>query len=177
MTPRQQRDRRGTDRRGAALAAIWPSVARFQPRPCDTSGETLIVKPGRLVINNARRQDLVLPRSGRRLEPFELADDGIDGVRPRHPRIGVNPLPAKEEAQKVARGDRLDFGAEAVDRVAVNPGEQPALAPFVFGRPRREASAQGEAFGLESSETGREVLCLESKRRREPGREVLCLEA
>jgi hypothetical protein len=46
------------DRRGAALAAIWLSVARFQPRPCDTSGETLIVKPGRLKINNARRQDL-----------------------------------------------------------------------------------------------------------------------
>src|SRR3984893_17217618 len=144
MTARQQRDRRGTDRRGAARAAIWPSVARFQPRPCDTSGETLIVKPGRLVINNACRQDLALPRPGRRLEPFELADDGIARARPRQPRTGVNSLPAKEEAQEVARGDRLDFGAQALDRVAVNPGEQPTLAPFVLGRSRREASAQGE---------------------------------
>ena len=38
----------------------------------------MIVKPGWLVINNARRQDFALPRPGRCLEPFELADDGID---------------------------------------------------------------------------------------------------
>ena len=39
----------------------------------------------------------------------------------------------RQEAQEVARGDRLDLGAQALDRVAVDAREQPALAPFVVG--------------------------------------------
>ena len=157
MTPRQQGDRRGAHRRRVALAAVRSAVARPEPRPGDPSGQALIVEPARLVVGEARRQDLGLPGAGRRLEAFELRDDDLDRVRPLHARIGRDALPAEEEAQEVARGDRLDLGAQALDRVAVDPGEQPALAPFVRGRCRREAPAHGEAFGLERRERGRDL--------------------
>ena len=52
-------------------------------------------------------------------------------IGPLHARIRRDALPAQEETQEVARGDRLDLGAQSLDGVAVDPGEQPALAPFV----------------------------------------------
>ena len=151
----------GVVRTGAARRSLplRPPVARPEPRPGDASGEAEIVEPGRLVAGEARRQDLALPGAGRRLEALELADDDFDRVRPRHARIGGDPLPVEQEAQEVARGDRLDLGAQALDRVVVDAGEQPALAPFVrVRRVRREPPAQGEAFGFERRERRRDVL-------------------
>ena len=40
-------------------------------------------------------------------------------------------LPGEQEAQKIARGDRLDLRAQALDRVVVDAGEQPPVAPFL----------------------------------------------
>ena len=156
MTPRQQGDRRGAHRRDVALAAVRSSVARPEARPCDSSGQALIVEPARLVLGDARRQDLGLPGAGRRLEAFELRDDHLDGIRPLHARVRRDALPAEQETQEVARGDRLDLGAQSLDRVVVDPGEQPALAPFVLGRVRREAPAHDEAFGLKRRKRGRD---------------------
>ena len=148
MPPRQERDRRRAYRRDVALAAVRSRVARTEARPRDPSGEALIVEPARLVLGNARRQDLGLPGAGRRLEAFELRHDHFDGIRPLHARVGRDALPAAEEPQEIARGDRLDLGAQTLDRVVVDTSEQPALAPFVRNRSRREAAAHGEAFGL-----------------------------
>ena len=107
------------------------AIAWTEARPRDPSGEALIVEPARLVFRDARRQDLGLPGAGRRLEAFELRHDHLDGIGPLHARVGRDPLPAKQEAQEIARGDRLDLGAQTLDRVVVDAGEQPALAPFV----------------------------------------------
>ena len=167
MTPRQQGDRRGAHRRHAALAAVRSSVARAEARPRDPSGQALIIEPARLVLGEARRQDLGLPGAGRSLEAFELGDDHLERVRPLHARVRRDALPAEQEAQEVARGDRLDLGAQALDRVVVDPGEQPALAPFVRGRRRREAPAHDEAFGLKRRERGCDLVGLEPERRRE----------
>ena len=51
-----------------------------------------------------------------------------------HARLGRDVLPAEQEAQEVARGDRLDLGAQPLDRVAMDARQQAALAPFVLGR-------------------------------------------
>jgi hypothetical protein len=51
-------------------------------------------------------------------------------------------LPMQQEAHEVGRGDRLDLGSQAVERVAVNAREQPAIAPFELGRSGSEAAAQ-----------------------------------
>ena len=63
-------------------------------------------------------------------------------------------LPGQQEAQEVARRDRLDLGAQALDRVVMNARQQPALAPFVRGGAGREAPAHGEAFGFERRQRG-----------------------
>ena len=52
-------------------------------------------------------------------------------LRTLHPRVGRDALPVEQEAQEVARRDRLDLRAQALDRVAVDAREQPALAPFL----------------------------------------------
>ena len=44
---------------------------------------------------------------------------------------GDDALPLEEEAQEVARGHGLDLRAQPLDRVVMDAGEQPALAPFV----------------------------------------------
>ena len=75
-----------------------------------------------------------------------------------------DPLPAHQETQEVARGDRLDLGAQAPDGIAVNPGEQPALAPFVRAGLRREAPAHGEAFGLQRRKRSRDFVRVEPER-------------
>ena len=69
-------------------------------------------------------------------------------------RVGRHTLPGEQEAQEVARGDRLDLGAQALDRVVMDAREQPPVAPFVGVAAGREAAAQGEAFDLQRDERG-----------------------
>jgi hypothetical protein len=45
-------------------------------------------------------------------------------------RARANLLPVEQEAREVARLDRLDLLAQALERVAVDARQQVALAPF-----------------------------------------------
>src|SRR5262249_56541174 len=119
----------GAGRAWAAVAG-WRG-ARRQRHPRHLPRQAAVVEPRRLVAGEPRRQDLALPSPGRRLESLELGDYGIDGIRPLHARVGRDALPGQQEAQDVARRDRLDLRPQPLDRVAVNAGEQSALAPFL----------------------------------------------
>ena len=57
-------------------------------------------------------------------------------------------LPREEEAHEVGGGNRLDLGAQAVQRVAMDACEQPAVAPFQFSA-ILECPAENHAFGFE----------------------------
>ena len=57
---------------------------------------------------------------GRRLEPFELPQDRGERVRPFHAGVVGCALPREQKAQEVARRDRLDLGAQPLQRIAVN---------------------------------------------------------
>ena len=96
----------------------------------------MIIEPGRVIIFEARGQNLRLPGAGRRLETFELLDDGLERIGSLHARFGCEMLPGEQEAQEIPRGDGLDLGAQPFDRVVVDSREQPAVAPFL-GRCRR----------------------------------------
>src|SRR5262249_60844550 len=97
-------------------------------------------------------------------ESFELRQDGIDGIRPLHARIGRHALPGQQEAQEIARRDRLDLCPQALDRVAVNAGEQAALAPFFAAGGGRETPTHGEALGFERWQPARDFLLGTSER-------------
>ena len=63
-------------------------------------------------------------------------------------------LPAEQEAHEIRRTDRLDLGAQPVQRVAMDAGEQRPVAPFELGLAGREASAEHHAVRFEQQERG-----------------------
>ena len=152
VAPREKGDGRRAHGRGAAIAAAGLGVARPQPGPGYPSGQALIVEPGGLVFADPRRQDFAFPGAGRRLEAFELRDHDLDRVRTLHSRIGRHALPGQKEAQEIAGGDRLDLGPQPLDGIAMDAGQQAALAPFVVIGAGGEAAAHHEAFGLQRGE-------------------------
>ena len=92
---------------------------------------------------------------------------GVEGLRSLDLRIGRHALPLEEEAQEVARGHGLDLGAQPLDRVVMDAGEQATLAPFVARRARREAAAHGEALGFQRRQSRRDLAGLQAERRGE----------
>ena len=151
-------------RTGAALTAVRSSDARAKARPGCPSCQAAIVEPARLIFGEACRQDLGLPGGGRGLEALELCHDDLEGVRPLHACIGGDALPAEQKTHEVARGDRLDLGTQALDRVVVDARKQPTLAPFVSACLRREAAAHDEALGLELCQGGFDPIGREPER-------------
>ena len=155
----------GVVRTGVATRSplrLEPGVSRAQAtRPA----RHMIVQPGRLVAGDARRQDFGLPGAGRRFETFQQGDRGGNRIRPFQTRLVGHALPGEQEAQEVARRDRLDLGAQATDRVVVNAREQAPIAPFLGVAAWGEAAAQGEAFDLQRDER-------RADRRPAPGRAV-----
>ena len=44
--------------------------------------------------------------------------------------LRIEALPGEQEAHEISRTDRLDLGAEPIQRVAMNPGQEPAITPL-----------------------------------------------
>ena len=167
MTAGEQSDRRRAERRWCrhARGAIQPFADWPQPRPSNTPGQAVIVEPGWVVVFEARGENLSLPGTGRCLETFELLDDGRERIGSLHARLRCEPLPGKQEAQKVPRGDRFDLGAQPLDRIVVDSCEQPPVAPFFRDGRAREAATQGKAFRFERAERGADCARLNAERR------------
>ena len=73
-------------------------------------------------------------------------------------------LPGEQETQEVARGDRLDLGAQTLDRVVVNAREQPPVAPLLGIGARGKPPAHGETFGLQRFERRVDLVRFQSQR-------------
>jgi len=72
-------------------------------------------------------------------------------IGPVDSRAGADVLPLEQEAHEVARLDRLDLAAQALQRVAVDARQQMPLTPLVvpIGHGlRREAALQHVALAL-----------------------------
>ena len=74
------------------------------------------------------------PRAGGQLEAVERADDRPQSIEPGQPRRWLDVLPGEQKPHEIGRADRLDLGAQPVERVAMNAREQPAIAPFELRR-------------------------------------------
>jgi hypothetical protein len=44
--------------------------------------------------------------------------------------LRIEPLPGEQEAHEISRTHRLDLGAETIERVAVDPGQEPTITPL-----------------------------------------------
>jgi hypothetical protein len=147
IPPCQQCDGCGAYGRGATLAV---AAARAQARPHDAAGEALIIQPGGIVFTDPRREQLGLPGSSRTFIPLELTQNGGDSVGALHARGRAHVLPIEQEAQEVTGLHRLDFRAQALDRITVNARQQAPVAPLhtrCAGRERSiELAAHRSAF-------------------------------
>src|SRR5712671_2812256 len=147
----QQGDRRGTHWRSRLCAAIR-RARRNEPRPGAVPGKALGVEPSRLILCDAGRKDLRLPRACRRLKAFETGERRRQCIRSLQSRFFRYLLPCKQEAEEVPRSDGLDLGAQALDRVMVDAGEQPAVAPLFLVESLNKSSSQNGAFDLQRRE-------------------------
>src|SRR5262249_2862367 len=86
------------------------------------------------------------------------------------PRLARYVLPRKQEAQEVARRNWLDLRAQALDRVMVDAGEQPPVAPLFVIDTLNEPPAQNRALGLQRRPRRPHRVRLQPERRRQRGR-------
>ena len=132
-----QRDRRRPLRRRAASRPGGGLLQR-QPRPGDLTSQAQLVEPLRVVVDDAHRQHIALPGDGGDLEALQLGDRfehpplAFQAARPGHV------LSREEVAHEVLRRDGLDLAAKTVQRQAMDPRQQPPVAPFFDRRLRGE---------------------------------------
>ena len=113
---------------------------------------------GGLVAVEPRRQHGALPGRGRQLDAVERATARAQPVDAGQlVRLGRRAARRTGSAWKSAARDRLDFGAQPVERVAMDARQQPAVAPFErrrrvrVKRPRRTTPSASSARSAASA--------------------------
>ena len=69
-----------------------------------------------------------------------------------HARLVVDALPDEQEAEEIARRDRLDLRAQTMDRIAVDAGEEPPVAPLIVVDAWVVATLHDRAVGFQRGE-------------------------
>src|SRR3546814_5672462 len=111
-----------------------------------------LIEPVRLVPVRAYRQDLAFPGAGGDGKTFELCEYQFERRRPFAFVAADQSLPVEQEAHERRRRHRLEFGALAVTRVAMDACKPAALAPLGVARGdrlRRERAAHDIALLFE----------------------------
>ena len=156
-------------------------IGRREPRPRDLSGEAEHVEHRRFVVVDSRPKDRAFPRGGGGLEAVEHRHDLAQPVQAVSRSAGSTCCHLNRKRMKSAGTDRLDLGAQPVDGIPVNAGEERAIAPFDCdargarraarsrGRAarsaiRRESTPQDDALGFERQERGVGILDVDCQR-------------
>ena len=92
---------------------------------------------------------MAFPGRNRRFEPLELGHSFQQAVFPLQPRSRRHVLPAQQEAQEVLGAHRLYLLSQAVQGVAVDAGQQAAVAELLLIDAGAEAAAQHEALAFQ----------------------------
>ena len=67
--------------------------------------------------------------------------------------LRIRSLPGQQETLKLGDRNRLDLGAQLVDRQPVNPRQQSPVAPFDLRDARMKLASQNETLGLQSEKS------------------------
>src|ERR1043166_3692278 len=107
-----------------------------QPRPRDRTGQAEHVEHRRLISFDARGKDVALPRARGHLDAVKLRDHFTQAVDAEQARLRLDVLPGEEETHEIGRAHRRNLGAETVQRVAMDAGEETTVTPFERAGPR-----------------------------------------
>src|SRR4051812_37874575 len=110
------------------------------------ASQTTIIEPASIVVGKSRWQDLAFPGARGSLETFELSHNCIERLWSRHSRVRRYVLPREQKPQEVTRRHRFDLRAQPLERVVMDPRQEPALTPFIGTSARHKAAAHGKAF-------------------------------
>ena len=176
MLPEEEGHRSGSDRPVPVRTAVAACRGwRREPPPARPAREREDIEQCRVVLGAAGAEDFGFPGAGGNFEAVQLLDDRRQSLEARGPFVRLDPLPDQEEPEEVGGADRLDLGAEPVQGVAVDPGEEAPLAPLEHGTPRSEPAAEDDAFGFQRGERCLDVRhrdpegAAESRGSRRPG--------
>ena len=176
----------GNGSRGHERGRSSPDAGFREPRgigrdreaaPAHLARQTQHVEQRRLVAVESPRQHRSFPGAGRELETVEDGDDLAQAVDPGEPRRHRRVLPLEQESHEIRGRDRLDLGAQPIERIAVNARKQGTVAPLErrsAGRGmrgalvRREISTQYHPVTFEHQQCRVCFLISDSKRRARP---------
>jgi len=65
---------------------------------------------------------------------------------------GTGALPREQEALEVGNRNRLNLGAQPMDRQPMYPRQQPSVAPFHLRDARMKSAAQNESLGFQGKQ-------------------------
>ena len=111
---------------------------RRQPTPGDLPRETQAVEPQRVVLAEPGRKHVGFPGTRGHFVAIEQLEHRAEPFRSLGPGVRCDALPPQQEPHEVRRRDRLDLLAQPVERVAMDAGEQTALAPLQLRHAGRE---------------------------------------
>jgi hypothetical protein len=81
-----------------------------------------------------------------------------------------DPLPRKQESHVISGTHRFDLGAQAVERVPVDPGEQPPVAPLECGSAGGKPAPEYHSFAFQRRDSHVGIRLRDLERGREfPG--------
>src|SRR5215203_3063032 len=130
------------------LAVIATERPGADPDELATRAE--LVQPGRAVFAQAARQDVALPGLGSQGDALQ-GDKGLaHPVRTgTGPPVGIDVLPARQEAGQLALVGRLDLVAQAGEAGAAQPPQDVGLAPLARATSGQQLAAHDIARALE----------------------------
>src|SRR5207247_1278366 len=66
--------------------------------------------------------------------------------------LGTGALPGEKETLEVGNRNRLNLGAQPMDRQPMYPRQQPSVAPFQLRGLRMKSTAQNESLGFQGQQ-------------------------
>ena len=104
-------------------------LPKHRSKPGDAPGNGQLIHKRGAVVHQPRREDLSFPSRGWQRQALQFIDDRRQRLAALPPLLS-QALPAEQKPLINLDGDRFDFAAQALERVAVNSRQQTPVAPF-----------------------------------------------
>ena len=119
------------------------AAQRAASDPHDLAAGAQLVEPGRAVGAKQSRQDIPFPDLGSQRDPLQRHQRLAQPVGPgARGAVGVDVLPARQEARQLTRLYRLGLGAQVGEARAPEAAEHVGIAPLALAPDKRAAALE-----------------------------------